>query len=931
MTIPTMQYAFVAGEVSPEFYGRSDLVKYGLGAALVRNYYVGFRGGLYSRAGFRFAGDKQHVDDGMKLHRFKATGDDYVLLFGDLTMRVLRSGGYLLEATKVITAITSADPAVVTSAAHSYTTSDMVYLTGVVGTTELNGRYFEVGATTANTFEILDVRGNNIDSTALTAYVSDGTAARVYTLTTTYAEADLADLAFEQGTGGKATLTHQNYKPRELTYVSDTNWTLTEIVFGNDVGVPQNLALAPSSAATAGVAFSVSAVIDDVEGLASDYELTELTVDYATTAGSMKVTWDAVGGADWYNVYRTLILPTGADISLSQEVGYVGRALSTQFIDNNILSDFTKTPPLALNPFANGAITEIEVTAGGTGYAKSDTVTVVGAPGTGFSGYPVVDAAGAVLSIVIINGGEGYVAPVVSVVTGGGSGATAVATVGLSTGNNPKVYRRFQQRGVYAGTVNFPMTIWGSKPGVVNNFDVSVTLNDGDAYSFQLDEAAVKPIEHLIALRTGLLAFTDVAVTQLRAQEGSALTPLNAFAEPQAYKGIGSAPPLAIDLDVLFVQTLSTAVNAMLYTEYTNSFKLQNLATLSHHLMGTDKEITRMEFVAEPEKLVYCLREDGTLLTLTYDRNEEVFGWARQATQGYFKDCVAVLEGNTWSLYCIVERLINGSWVQYVEVIKPRDQELIEDFWCADAAVQYPLTEPAATLSLSGVTGTGIAVTASASVFTSGNVGDILYVGGGKLEVTAYTGGTEITCTALRDVIDVIPERDTATARKYLSGEWSIATPTTTVGGLWHLEGEAVSVLADGDAFLDVAVSGGEITLDNAATKIVAGLQYKCRGRTLSAVSSQALLEGARNNVLGIAATLHKTRGLAFGDSFDNLREVKDRSDEDWGEAINERSGTVYEELEYEWKRDGTIYFEQRYPLPATILRIRKEIDEGSI
>jgi hypothetical protein len=84
-----------------------------------------------------------------------------------------------LEATKNITGITKADPAVVSIAGHGYSNGDEVYITGVVGMTEVNGRSYTIGSVAAGTFALVD-----IDSTGFTAWSSGGTAARTSAVAT---------------------------------------------------------------------------------------------------------------------------------------------------------------------------------------------------------------------------------------------------------------------------------------------------------------------------------------------------------------------------------------------------------------------------------------------------------------------------------------------------------------------------------------------------------------------------------------------------------------------------------------------------------------------------------------------------------------------------------------------------------------------------
>lgn len=69
----------------------------------------------------------------------------------------------------VISAITQADPAVVTSATHGLADGDVIKITDVVGMTELNDELFVVLVVDANSFQLADV-----DSTDYTAYTSGG-------------------------------------------------------------------------------------------------------------------------------------------------------------------------------------------------------------------------------------------------------------------------------------------------------------------------------------------------------------------------------------------------------------------------------------------------------------------------------------------------------------------------------------------------------------------------------------------------------------------------------------------------------------------------------------------------------------------------------------------------------------------------------------
>ena len=78
--------------------------------------------------------------------------------------------GYDAESpSKAITAITKANPAVVSVTAHGLVDGDVVKITGVAGMTEVNNGVFIVNQLTSGTFQLVDT-----DSTGYGTYTSGG-------------------------------------------------------------------------------------------------------------------------------------------------------------------------------------------------------------------------------------------------------------------------------------------------------------------------------------------------------------------------------------------------------------------------------------------------------------------------------------------------------------------------------------------------------------------------------------------------------------------------------------------------------------------------------------------------------------------------------------------------------------------------------------
>lgn len=158
------------------------------------------------------------------------TTQTYVLVFGNQSLRFVTNGGYVLEPNTTITGITQASQAVVTDPGHGYSNGDLVFLSGIVGMTQLNERFAIVANATTNTYGLTDMYGAPLNTLSYGAYVSGGTAARVYTISTPYAASDLELLKFTQS-ADTMTLTHPSYAPYTLKRQGNANWVLAAINF----------------------------------------------------------------------------------------------------------------------------------------------------------------------------------------------------------------------------------------------------------------------------------------------------------------------------------------------------------------------------------------------------------------------------------------------------------------------------------------------------------------------------------------------------------------------------------------------------------------------------------------------------------------------------------------------------------------------------
>ena len=219
--------SFVAGEISPRLEGRTELEKYKAGASELLNMVVHPHGGVTRRPGTEFLGEVKSSATKTRLVPFQfKTSDTYILEFGDSVMRVYRNGGQVLNSSVAITGATAANPVVVTASSHGLSNGDEVFISSVVGMTEINSRNYLVANKTTNTFELTDLFGNNINGTNFTAYTSGGTVEPLFEVASPYPATKIFDVKFVQS-ADTMYLVHPEYAVRTLTRTDHNAWTFS--------------------------------------------------------------------------------------------------------------------------------------------------------------------------------------------------------------------------------------------------------------------------------------------------------------------------------------------------------------------------------------------------------------------------------------------------------------------------------------------------------------------------------------------------------------------------------------------------------------------------------------------------------------------------------------------------------------------------------
>jgi hypothetical protein len=491
-------------------------------------------------------------------------------------------------------------------------------------------------------------------------------------------------------------------------------------------------------------------------------------------------------------------------------------------------------------------------------------------------------------------------------------------------GNNPGCVCLFEQRITFAGSTPKPDTLWMSQSASYQNMTVSSPTKDDDAITRTIAAQQVNEIRHLVPL-TSLIALTSGGEWAISGGgNGDPVTPANMVVKPHSYHGAADVPPIVSGASVLFVQEKGSRVRDLYFQLEADGFAGNDLSILAKHLFR-GRRIVEWAYQKEPESIVWAVRDDGALLSLTYQREHQVWAWCRHDTDGHFESVCAVSEGAEDAVYFVVRRKIGGAWKRFIERQHGRGFEDVRDAFFVDCGLSWddPKTVTGATNA------DPVVITAPGHGLADGDLVDLAGLTGMTelndrrfvaREATSDTFTLETESGSAVDGTGYAPYAEGGTARKAVD----------SVTGLDHLEGRAVAILADGNVHIPRIVTDGAITLERAASRIHVGLPYESEIQTLSLElpGPTGSVQGRRKAVSKLILRVEKSRGLWAGPDAARLVEQKSTLST-YGAPLDLVTGDVEQAVRPDWNSQGSVLIRQKDPLPMTILAIVPEIEIG--
>ena len=746
-------------------------------------------------------------------------------------------------------------------------------------------------------------------------------------LATNYTTAQIANVKFAQ-TADIMYLVHPDHPPRKLTRSSHTSWSIADVDLQRGAMLDPNTTTTTliASARTGNVNITASASLFTSADVG---RLVQLHEGFAKIASITSATV-AVAAVQKLEDGRTELMPTYATDTISF---HEGDPNSTGLEHNDRLED-------TAGEFID------------QGFKPGMKVTLTGSTSNNFTNFLCVDVTDTTLTIAPGNDLAGEAAGDDVTLVGSLIASTTWRLGAFYIGSYPSCVAFYEQRLVLAGTAFQGQTIFFSQSGDFENFEIGVDANDGLQYTIGSNEVNI--IRYLVS-GSQLVVGTSGGEFVVKASGfDEPLTPVNTQIKQQTTFGSANIQPLLVGNSTLFVQRAKRKIRELNFSSESASYVAPDMTILAEHI--TEGGLEELAYQQEPDSVAWCVRSDGVLACMTFRREEQVVAWHRHTLGGRFGACTVTV--SDYENIAVGTTLIftksNGEKVTFTSEaagssnpasatgFRPNtNNNTTADniFTTINAHADFTVANPSAAVVTITETVHG------SSGFLSCASSDIVRLTTADEGIAVVETVTTIPGDLDEDQVWFIVKRtiNGSTTRyiEYLSGfdfgndvtnaffvdcglTYS-GTAATSISGLNHLEGQTVSILADGAAHADKVVASGAITLDRSVTKAQIGLQYSSKLETLriDAGSAMGTSQGKNKRIGEVTVRLYRSVGLKVGTSSTQLDTVNFRSSADkMDKALSLFSGDKTVEFNGGYDDDATITIVQDLPLPMTILAL---------
>lgn len=826
-----------------------------------------------------------------------------------------------------------------------------------------------------------------------------------YEETTTYTTAQLDDLDFTQS-ADVLFIAHPDHKPRKLVRNlvtsgndradDDSQWTLSDLVFEDGPYADINTDTADTFTLSGTAKFATT----DIGDFYVDTTLNQLVRKNHGLLDGQTIWVKDKGDTITYEPVSSTAGDGSADGATSDHKKYFVVNATSNTIQ--ITTSMTSGIPDAYSTFAlSGGDTDGRVNIEKQTFLKGTTgVTITAVSHTPFEGDS--NDVGKTIRINPLPGSQikwGYVE-----ITGNSGSSTTVAqctikeeivsdnpsyewqkSVWDTTNGYPRSVALYQQRLVFAGTKQYPATIWFSNSGGFYNFAQSQLIGvttgnldstganivgeqilDTNSIVLTIDSDTVDQIEWLKEGKKLTMGTSGGVFSLYGSENDLTITPFNFTIQKIAdWETEPEALPVSVGNQVLYVQKNGRKVRELAYEAEKENFEATDITLRAEDITYTG--IKEMAYQDSPSGVVWARLANGKLIAVTYNKNLNLYGWTTHTIGGSHTDATygdhakveritVIPRGTHDQIWMVVKRTIDGSTKRYVEYVTSYydQQEIIQEkAHFVDSGGKKESTNTDAITSTTRKFDGSTGVNTSTNLITTStdhglSIGDAVYL---TTAGTIPTGLTATTTTKrITYIVKTIPANTTLTLCEDVTDVGALGTDIdiTAVGsgdvfvtksgfkyvtGLSYLEGETVSILGDGALQTQRVVSAsGTIGLQTiCSTYARVGLPYMTTITTLPRVKGvgDSFAVTGKKRLLTVNFMFLETLGVSFGMEGGVLDEILFRDPADFIYGTKVPLYTGIKELvpaDRSFSAEG-ITVQSEDPFPLTLLRIAFEYE----
>ena len=361
-----------------------------------------------------------------------------------------------------------------------------------------------------------------------------------------------------------------------------------------------------------------------------------------------------------------------------------------------------------------------------------------------------------------------------------------------------------------------------------------------------------------------------------------------------------------------------------------DAYAAPDMTLLAEHITGTG--IVDVDYAQEPNSVYWAVRDDGILLGMTYQREEDVIAWHRHIIGGYnsftFDNTDVTVSGSDPDKDGFVtitsHGFETGDEVEFVTgtstganinglVNSEKFYIVVEDANKIKFSRTYQQAKDGTTIQIVSAVGTGHKIRQHAKVKS----------------VTSISENTEnqVWCCVERRIngvkrkfveyLDPLLNMDSG-----LSG--TINGSATIITGLDYLEGEDVQILIGDAVFPNQIVANGQITISGLAStsstksiEIGLGFISKIKTMRIEAGAAAGTAQARPKRFNEVVVRLHETVGVKINGDQVPFRTSSTPTSQSIPVFTGDKRVT-----NLGWDKDGQIVIEQTQPLPMTVLGI---------